>query len=253
MVAAGSLRKNFRNFRKRSANQGGGRNTGHRRKPVRGFRSFRKRSANCGGVDVPAQRQAAGAVRPARQPASRPRRSSGFCRQRVVRRTWRCSSTWFRSPCKPYPADSQVFLKLIKCGSFCAPCRAETRLGVSQSLHIGNNAPLHTLLRCHARLRAEKIMLSITLNNAAHERYNQDRPNPGLGHPRHLRRRDRARYADGLWQRHGRRSGSVKTDPVDFASDDRLVKKLRFSQSAALQEQYSRTCEAPSICPGGRR
>jgi hypothetical protein len=115
-----------------------GRNTGRRRKPVRGFRSFRKRSANCGGVDVPAQRQAAGAVRPARQPASRPRRSSGFCRQRVVRRTWRCSSTWFRSPCKPYRTDSQVFLKYISAGVFAhhaaqkldsachSPCISET-------------------------------------------------------------------------------------------------------------------------------
>src|SRR5882757_633791 len=90
---------------------------------------------------------------------------------------------------------------------------------------------------------------------------------------RHLRRRDRARQADGLWQRHGRRSAFAaaygahvrllsqtfhskrvaKTYPVDFASGDRLIKKLRFFQSAALPEQYSRTREAPSICPGGRR
>ena len=42
-------------------------------------------------------------------------------------------------------------------------------------------------------------------------------------------------------------------NPVDFASSGRLIKKLRFSQSAALQEQYSRRCGAPSIDPGGRR
>src|SRR6266853_1250843 len=55
LVSGGNLRRNFRNFRKRYANQDGGRNVAHRRKPARGFRSFRKRYANCGGVDVPAQ------------------------------------------------------------------------------------------------------------------------------------------------------------------------------------------------------
>jgi hypothetical protein len=62
LVTASSLRRNFRNFRKRYANSDGGPNVGHRWKPARGFRSFRKRSANYGGVDVPAQRQTAGAV-----------------------------------------------------------------------------------------------------------------------------------------------------------------------------------------------
>jgi hypothetical protein len=140
LVTASSLRRNFRNFRKRYANQDGGRTlvtAGN----LRGFPQFPQAICQLRRAGVPTQRQAApvaahvlardlvGAAdadpgqhtarrsaavsSSSTQPSSLPRRSGGFCRQRVVRRTWQCSSICFHSPCKLYWAGSQVFFTMI--------------------------------------------------------------------------------------------------------------------------------------------
>jgi hypothetical protein len=131
-------------------------------------------------------RRSAAASSSSTQPSSLPRRSAGFCRQRVVRRTWRCSSMWFRRPCKLHWARSQVFFKTIEYLNFCAPCRAEIQRGVpAVAPYREQRAPSHaaSLPRTFACFKSH-VKQHFLRCRPAHERQDQHHPTLGSARPR---------------------------------------------------------------------